>query len=92
MTKLDREIFNVELHCVLLPIHGLTKELPFSLEIESKKKSNSYSFSVLTKTKEKIISISSIVHHNLIKQSYGFNNLLKRIISVHRYYSKKFKK
>ena len=90
---LDREIFEVELMCVLLPVHGLTKDLPFSLEIESTQKNQSnhqtYSFSVLTLTREKLISITSIVHNNLIQQSKNFNVILKRIIALNRFIHKK---
>jgi len=93
LQELDREIFEVELMCVLLPVHGLSKKLPFSLEIATAKNEKNiptlYSFSVLTFTKQTITTISSIAHSKLLEQSKNFNTILKRVISVSRENQKK---
>lgn len=93
LQELDREIFEVELMCVLLPVHGLSKKLPFSIEIAPVKKEKTtptlYSFSVLTLTKQTITTISSIAHKKLLEQSKNFNTILKRVISVGRERQKK---
>ena len=95
LQELDRDIFEFELMCILLPVHGLSKKLPFSIEIAPEKKVKTtpslYSFSVLTSTKQTITTISSIAHKKLLEQSKNFNTILKRVISVGRERQKKLR-